>query len=382
LNGISRKEPEINKDESMPKPISSKLTAFGIMSCLLLAPLPVLALSPTQVFEKVKDSIVIVKSMDSKGAVKNQASGVLIASGTVATSCHVVEGGASFLAGRDKHLVSAVLYAEDGDKDICLLTAGEVDGKPAESGNSKGLKAWNQVFAVGMPFGSSPSLSEGMIVKLWGEPPPLIQITAVISPDMSGGGLFDTEGRLIGLTTMYKDGEHTLNFAMPAEWIREVRTGGNPAKGRKGEVEWLKHAVILERMKDWEGLHIWGLEWSKALPSSADAPYFLGIASRNRKSYNEAVDAFRRSLEMVPENSAAWYNLGITYSGLKRHDEAIESYRQALRIEPDFTDAWISLGVTYSLTGNPTAAMDAARELRRFDPFNADILMKMITSRQ
>lgn len=199
---------------------------------------------------------------------------------------------------------------------------------------------------------------------------------------MSGGGLFDTEGRLVGLTTLYKDGEQTLNFAMPVEWIREVRGGGNPAKGRMGEVAWLKHAVVLENSGDWEGLQGWGLEWSKNMLSSADALYFLGIASRNRKRHNEAVDAFRRSLDMAPQNAAAWYNLGMTYSGLKLHDEAIESYRQALGIEPDFTDAWVSLGVTYTMTGNPTAAMEAARELRRFDPFNADLLLRMITSRQ
>jgi len=149
-----------------------------------------------------------------------------------------------------------------------------------------------------------------------------------------------------------------------------------------GEVAWLKHAVVLENSGDWEGLQGWGLEWSKNMLSSADALYFLGIASRNRKRHNEAVDAFRRSLDMAPQNAAAWYNLGMTYSGLKLHDEAIESYRQALGIEPDFTDAWVSLGATYTMPGNPTAAMEAARELRRFDPFNADLLLRMITSRQ
>jgi len=31
----------------------------------------------------------------------------------------------------------------------------------------------------------------------------LIQTTAAISPGSSGGGLFDGEGRLVGLTTLY-----------------------------------------------------------------------------------------------------------------------------------------------------------------------------------
>jgi hypothetical protein len=365
---------------NMPKHISSKLMLFGIMSCLALSPMQVLAFTPDQVFDKVKDSIVAVKTLDAKGTIMNQGSGVLISSDTVATSCHVLGRGASYLAGRSNRLVSAVLYAEDGDKDICLLTAKDVDGNPAELGKAKGLKTWNQVYAVGVSPGSDPSLREGTVAKLWGIPTPLIRITAVISPEMSGGGLFDGEGKLVGLTTLYKEGEQTLTLAIPAEWIGDVKPGRKPAEGRKGEVEWLKHSVILETSGDWEGLHAWGLEWSKVIPTSTNAHYFLGKAARILKRHNEAVDAFRQALDMDPQIAVVWYNLGITYSGLKRHSDAIECYRKALSAEPDMTDAWLNLGVTYTLTGNPTAAMDVAKELRRFDPFNADILLNVIRS--
>jgi hypothetical protein len=365
---------------TMPKLISPKSMLIGTVSYLALLPMPVLALTPGQVFDKAKDSVVAVKTLDSNGSIKYQGSGVVISSGTVATSCHVVEGGASFLVGRSKHVVPAVLYAEDGDKDICLLTAKGIDGKPADLGKTKGLKAWDQVFAVGVPLGSQPSLSEGTVAQLWGGPPPLIQMTAVISPEMIGGGLFDGEGRLVGLTTLYKEGEQTLNFAMPAEWIGEVKPGQKRAEGRRGEVEWLKHSVFLEKSEDWKGLHAWGQEWSKAIPTSTNALYFLGNAARILKRHNEAIDAFRQALGIDPQLADVWYNLGITYSGLKRHNDAIECYRQALRIKPDFTDVLINLGVTYALTGNPTAAMEVAKELRRFDPMNADMLLNMLKS--
>lgn len=49
-----------------------------------------------------------------------------------------------------------------------------------------------------------------------------IQTTAPISKGSSGGGLFDAQGRLVGITTMYlKDGQ-ALNFAVPAELIASV----------------------------------------------------------------------------------------------------------------------------------------------------------------
>jgi len=46
-----------------------------------------------------------------------------------------------------------------------------------------------------------------------------VQTTAPISPGSSGGGLFDTQGRLVGITTFLLKDKQNLNFAVPAESI-------------------------------------------------------------------------------------------------------------------------------------------------------------------
>ena len=148
---------------------------------------------------------------------------MILSSGRVATNCHVVEGGASYQVGRGTQLIPATLYAEDGDKDICLLDAKGIQGKPAQLGKAAGLKVGDPVYAVGAPQGLELSLSDGIVAQLRGGPAPMIQTTAAISPGSSGGGLFDGEGRLVGLTTFYLEGGQSLNFAMPAEWIGEVK---------------------------------------------------------------------------------------------------------------------------------------------------------------
>jgi hypothetical protein len=55
---------------------------------------------------------------------------------------------------------------------------------------------------------------------------PYIQTSAAISPGSSGGGLFDTQGRLLGITTLILSDRYrlaqNLNIAVPAEWIHEV----------------------------------------------------------------------------------------------------------------------------------------------------------------
>jgi regulator of sirC expression with transglutaminase-like and TPR domain len=377
---------------------------------LSILPSQVYALTPDQVFNKVKDSIVVVRTLDAEGEVKIQGSGVLLPSRKIATNCHVVEGGTSYQVGQSNQLVTATLYAEDGNKDICLLDAKRITGKPAELGKAAGLKVGDPVYAVGAPKGLELSLSDGLVVQLRGGPPPFIQTTAVISPGSSGGGLFDGEGRLVGLTTLYIEGGQSLNFAMPVEWIGKIKPGRKPTA--EGLTEWWKRAIVLEQLKDWQGILDWCRKWAKSEPGEPEAWIGLALAYGNLKRYDEAIETYRQVIRIDPKNAFAWDNLGNACGELKRYDEASMAYRQALRIDPEYTNAWFKLGVVYHdlkryddeietcrqvirinpedakawnnlgiayfLSGDKTAALEAIRELRRLDPEKADELFNLI----
>ena len=426
--------------DGMRENIPSVIRLIGSVFFLATLPAQVHALTPDQVFDKVKDSIVVVKTLDAQGRLKGQGSGVLLPSGKIATNCRVVEGGASFHVGQGKELVRATLYAEDGDKDICLLNAKGITGIPVQLGKAAGLKVGVPVYAVGAPQGLELSLSDGIVAQLRGGPPPLIRTTAAISPGSSGGGLFDEEGRLVGLTTLYLEGGQNLNFAMPVEWIGDARPGRKQTARGRSQTEWLKRSIALEQMKDWQGMLDWCRKWTKSEPENANAwscigiaynegyhqgiridpeyvsawfslglTYFtlkryddaidayrqalhinpefadawfgLGVAYDGLNRYNDAVDAYRQALHINPEDAGCWYNLGVAYSDLKRYNDAIESLRQALHINPEFADAWNNLGIAYFLSGNRTAALDAVRELRHLDPEKADKLFNLIGPR-
>jgi len=204
-------------------------------------PIQVYALTPEQVFEKVKDSIVVVMTLDVQGKVKSQGSGVLLPSRKIATNCHVVKGGTSYQVASGKQIVRASLCAEDCEKDICLLDTKGITGKPAQLGKAMDLKVGAPVYAVGAPQGLELSLSGGIVAQLRGGPPPLIQTTAAISPGSSGGGLFDSAGLLVGLTTLYLEGGQNLNFAMPVEWIGDLhyeKYASGIVKDTKTDLEW------------------------------------------------------------------------------------------------------------------------------------------------
>ncbi|MFO7666009.1 MAG: tetratricopeptide repeat protein [Desulfobacterales bacterium] len=345
-----------------------------IVALLFLTTIPVKvhALTPDQVFDRVKDTIVVVKTFDSRGSMKTQGSGVIISPGKIATNCHIVKGGASFKVFRGKQIVSAILYAEDQDKDISILYARGIEGKPAQLGKAAYLKVGVPVYAVGAKQSPELSLSKGIVVLLRGVPQPFIQTTVSLSPGSSGGGLFDGEGRLVGLTTLYVEGGQNFSFAIPAEWIAETRQGRKTAAGSRGRIEWLKRAIALEKLKDWQDLLEWCLKWTKSEPLNAEALYNLGIANGNLKRYEDAIEAFRKALYINPKYAEAWNNLGDTYRKLNRYKDAIEFFRKALRSDPKYADPWNNLGVAYGELKRHEDAIEVFRQALRINPKYAD----------
>lgn len=203
------------------------LSSLVVMSLLpLLAPASVAAAaSPKDLFAAVSGSVVVVKVFDEEKAV-GFGSGVVISPEEVLTNCHVVEKGTRFQVGRGMVMNRAVLLYRDNDQDLCLLVSPGVGGKPASLGRSAALSVGARVYAIGAPQGLELSLSDGLVAQLHGEAdgPRLIQTTAPISPGSSGGGLFDEDGRLVGITTFYLKKGQNLNFAMPVDLLAGLRS--------------------------------------------------------------------------------------------------------------------------------------------------------------
>jgi S1-C subfamily serine protease len=197
-----------------------------------MLPGSVLALTASQVYEQVKDSVVVVKSYDHRGRQVGQGSGVMLPSNEIITNYHVVKAGVRYLVGQSKQGVSATLKAGDPDKDLCLLAAPGLVAEPALIGKSARLKVGDPVYAVGAPQGLELTLSEGIVSQLRGGPPPLIQTTVAISPGSSGGGLFNANGELVGITTFQLKESQNLNFAVPVEWIAGVARSKIPEVAR------------------------------------------------------------------------------------------------------------------------------------------------------
>jgi len=212
--------------------------AFAAMLLMAAAPAAA-ALTPEELFEKVSPSVFMILPADRQGKSVGIGSGVVIGREQVITNCHVLRGASQVLVSRGNVLYGAELEFPDPDRDLCQLKVRELTAPAVPLGDMAKVKTGQRVYAIGAPRGFELTLTEGLISSLRGgddDRQPIIQTSAAISPGSSGGGLFDADGRLVGITTFQWRGQQ-LNFALPVDWVREVPQRGRELLARQKELE-------------------------------------------------------------------------------------------------------------------------------------------------
>ncbi|TAG01419.1 MAG: hypothetical protein EAZ43_11580 [Betaproteobacteria bacterium] len=177
----------------------------------------------SEIFKMNEGSVVVVRGgggMTGSDSASSQGSGVVIAEGEVVTNCHVA-GSAREITVRlgTQSLPAKVRYRDQGH-DLCQLTVPGLKAQAVKIAPVSSLSVGSRVYAIGAPQGLDLSLSDGVVSSL--RPfsgSTVIQTTAAISPGSSGGGLFDSKGQLVGVTTFQMRTGQNLNFAVPSDWI-------------------------------------------------------------------------------------------------------------------------------------------------------------------
>jgi tetratricopeptide (TPR) repeat protein len=107
-----------------------------------------------------------------------------------------------------------------------------------------------------------------------------------------------------------------------------------------------------------------------ARPDSAQLPAdkarFLFLCDR----YEEAREAYERSLSLAPENPGARDGLGSTLTRLGRYAEAAREFERVLEMLPDHADARCNFAECLSRSGDPERALAVAQEALQRQPNN------------
>jgi hypothetical protein len=169
-------------------------------------------LTPEQVFEKVSPAVYVVTAGERMG------SAVAISEYELLTNCHVVKEVPRITLMRDKAKQSAEVISVNAEADRCILKSEKklenwVTIRPYDD-----IKVGEPALTVGTPQGLELTVADGLVSsKRNHEGRRLIQTTAPISQGSSGGGLFDAQGHLLGITTFHLKVGQNLNFAIAAE---------------------------------------------------------------------------------------------------------------------------------------------------------------------
>lgn len=193
-------------------------------------PMPVATqvLDPSGVFQKVKDAVWVVVAAPLRNGQPfleegySQGSAVAVTAQHLFTNCHVLEGQQFFGIFRNEDMsdlrpVSIKLRDEEGDR--CIIRVDKPDLPSFVTIRSHAdVVIGERAYTVGAPSGLDLTLGEGLVSsKRRNEGQQYVQTSAPISPGSSGGGLFDSRGNLLGITTFMLKDTQNLNFAIAAE---------------------------------------------------------------------------------------------------------------------------------------------------------------------
>lgn len=113
-------------------------------------------------------------------------------------------------------------------------------------------------------------------------------------------------------------------------------------------------AKTINRNKDWvDNYTLYKADVNK-VPNSARARLYYGIEligqydkTNNPTFINQAIDEMSTSCKINPKFSYAFHNLGVAYQRINKHDEAINCYKRVLELEKNNVQALYGLGLSY-----------------------------------
>jgi S1-C subfamily serine protease len=196
------------------------------------------------IFQQVNPSVVKILALRQTDAAGRESrvqgevgSGVIVSQeGLIMTAAHSVNIADKVVVKLlDDRTFEAEVVAASGEADIALLALDHVPDslQAAKLGDSEEVAVGDQVLVIGAPYGIEHTLSVGHIsgkrrsrtVCEQFAPFEFLQTDAAINRGNSGGPMFDTEGRVVGIVSRIlskSGGSEGLGFAVAINTAREL----------------------------------------------------------------------------------------------------------------------------------------------------------------
>jgi serine protease Do len=213
---------------------------------------------------------------------------VAIAPNRVVTNCHVTREAQAIYVVKGGLRWNVRAQLADVDHDLCLLWVPGLDAKAAPLAASANLHIGQRVAAIGFGGATGIQVSIGDVTALHAlDGGQVIRSSAAFSGGASGGGLFDEDGRLVGILSFRLPARTAYFFSMPVEWFSERvldMSGYQPVaplgeaksfwERPQAEQPYFMRATSLEAAQDWPELLRLTDAWVEAEPGSPEPQTF------------------------------------------------------------------------------------------------------------
>jgi serine protease Do len=290
--------------------------------------------------------VVMIRGYNENGGMA-YGSGVVIADHTVVTNCHVLRATKQPWVSRGEDTYPITSVRADVWHDLCVVSSPTLPFKPVARGNSYALIRGQEISAIGHSNGvPAPITSIGEIQGLYPTPSGnMIRSSAKFLMGASGSGLFDMDGRLVGINT-FKTAGHggSIHFALPVEWLETLEkmpaTTEFPVRGKalweedEDKKPYYMRAAVPESRQDWPNLEKISMLWTQQETNNADA----------------------------------WFSLGLAEQSLKQLEAAALAFQKAVTLDGQFVEAWFRRGEVAQLLGDDKTVKDVELQLQKIDP--------------
>ncbi len=331
----------------MAKPVIPAVFGLSISTIFSqIAPVPAIAASPTT---NISDRIVLIQTRSGQG------SGVIIRHTgniyTILTAAHVVDDLRSSplqitTPDQQKHTSNPIaVKIAPGSLDLATVSfESEQNYAVAELGNSDTVTKGQAIFAAGFQ-GTALKFHAGTVVAISHQSQAqgygLAIGSATIFPGMSGGGLFNDTGTLIGINGK------SVGVVETTDRQEDSQANAKSVSGLAIPIETFKQVASLLNV---EIPHVPGekispqqIETQTAALTADD--FFITAGNKSQKGdYRGAIADYDRALALNPQFGEVYFRRGIARTLIKDWNGAEADYTQAIATKPQYAEAYLHRG--------------------------------------
>lgn len=132
-----------------------------------------------------------------------------------------------------------------------------------------------------------------------------------------------------------------------------------PAMNSKTKEQWVREGRKYGKAKSYNEAVVAYTKAIELAPVYALAYNGRGAAYHNLKQYREAVRDYSKAIELAPAYALAYHNRGLAYYSLERYENAMRDYNKAIELAPAFAAAYRNRGTAhYDLRRHEEAVRD------------------------